>query len=135
MPATPASSLQIRSALLADYAKVERSGLLSIIGGGITQVHLASIPNLLSLAVVTQLLPVGEAVGTITVEVRRPTGDSALTITGEYSLVAVDKLVNNAFNLNLLIDALGEWVVSIAFGDGQPTVDLPFEVTAGRAPE
>lgn len=132
MPATPVSSLRIRSALLADYAKVERSGLLSIVGGGITEVHLTSVPNLLGLAVVTQLLPAEEIAGTITVEVRRPTGDSALTINGEYSLAAADRLVNHAFNLNLLIDALGEWMVSIAFGDGQPAVDLPFNVAAGQ---
>ncbi len=135
MPGTPSSSLTIRSALLADYAKVEKSGLLSIIGGGITAIHLTSVPNLIGLAVVTQLLPAEEVAGTITVEVRRPTGDPALTINGEYSFTAVDKLVNSAFNVSLLIDALGEWVVSVAFGEGRPAVDLPFEVTAGVAPE
>jgi hypothetical protein len=135
MSDAPARSLHIRSALLADYAKVERSGLLSIIGGGITEVSPASLPIPLSLAVVVQVVPTEEVAGALTLEVRRPTGDSALTINGEFALVATEKLVNTAFNLNLLIDAAGEWVVSVSFGDGQPTVELPFTVTHGQAPE
>lgn len=135
MAATPASSLRIRSAFLADYAKVEQSGLLSIIGGGITAVHLPSVPNLLGLAVVIQLLPTGNVAGTITVEVRRPSGDSALTINGRYTLDAAARLVNNAVNVNLVIDTPGEWIVSVEFGGDELTVDLPFTVTTGPAPE
>lgn len=135
MPDAPARPLQIRSALLAEYAKVERSGLLTIVGGGVTQVHPSSIPNALNLAVVTQLLPAEQVAGTLILEVRRPTGDTALTINGEYSLVAANKPVNTAFNLNLLIDAPGEWLVSVTFGDDHPTIELPFTVTPGQPPE
>jgi hypothetical protein len=135
MPDAPARTLHIRSALLADYAKVERSGLLSIVGGGIADVHPTSLPTQLSLAVVAQLLPVEAIAGVLTLEVRRPTAESALTINGEFTLPIAGKLVNVALNLNLLVDTPGEWVVHFAFGDGQPTVELPFNVVLGQAPE
>jgi hypothetical protein len=109
--------------------------LLSIIGGGIAEVHPTSLPTQLSLAVVAQLLPVEAVAGVLTLEVRRPTGDSALTINGELALPAADKLVNVALNLSLLVDTPGEWIVHLAFGDGQPTVELPLTVVPGQTPE
>jgi hypothetical protein len=134
MPEAPASPIHIRSALLADFAKVEQSGLLSVVGGGISDVRLPVVPGQLNLAVVIQLQPDATVTGVLTLEVRRPSRDSAFTITGEFSLV-MGKLANLALNLSMLIDTLGEWTVFVSLGDGQPTVELPLAVALSSSPE
>lgn len=136
MPDPAASPLQVRSALLADYAKVEKSGLLSIVGGGVDAFHPLTIPARMNLAIVLQLTkpPAEEIHGNVTVEVRRPSGDSALTINGEFAATE-GRLVNTTFSVSLLIDTLGDWVVSVSFGAGAPYVELPFEVALSRSSE
>lgn len=134
MAEDPGSPVRVRTALLADFAKVEQSGLFSIVGGGISAISVGILPSQLTLAVVVQLASEQNYAGAVTLEVRRPTHDSALTINGEFS-VETGRLANIALNLSLLIDTPGEWVVMVTFGDGRPSVRLPFSVALSQAPE
>ncbi len=56
------------------------------------------------------------------------------TIQGKFAL-EMRKPTNVALNLNLLIDTPGAWGVSVSFGDGQPSVELPFNVALGPTSE
>ncbi len=124
-------SLAIRTAFLADYAKVEPTGLFSVIGGGITRFRTQGLPAPFTFAVVLQVsTAVDELISTsLNLAVIRPAGDPAITISGEVSITPnPDALSNMAFNVSAIIDVEGPWRVHLGLGENGPSVDLVFNV-------
>ncbi len=82
-------SLAIRTAFLADYAKVEPTGLFSVIGGGITRFGTQGLPAPFTFAVVRQVSTAAdELINTrLNLAVIRPTGDLAITISREVGIM------------------------------------------------
>jgi len=121
-------SVGIRTAMLADFAKVEKSGLITIVGGGITKFGAATLPAPFNFYVVLQLtndaaIPVQRA---LAVEIRRPAGDSALTINGELGLHPGHDLINIGLSLGTIVDMVGRWVVSVQVGEDEASTELGF---------
>lgn len=124
-------SLAIRTAFLADYAKVEPTGLFSVIGGGITRFGTQGLPAPFTFAVVLQVSTAAdELINTrLNLAVIRPTGDLAITISGEVGIMpSPDALSNIAFNVSTIIDVEGPWRVHLGLGEDGPSVDLVFSV-------
>lgn len=124
-------SLAIRTAFLADYAKVEPTGLFSVIGGGITRFSALGLPAPFTFAVVLQVSTAAdELINTpVNLAVIRPAGDPAITISGQVGIMPrPDALSNIAFNVSTIIDVEGPWRVHLGLGRDRPSVDLVFTV-------
>ncbi|MGB6164108.1 MAG: hypothetical protein WCF33_24680 [Pseudonocardiaceae bacterium] len=124
-------SLAVRTAFLADYAKVEPTGLFSVIGGGITRFRAQGLPASFTFAVVLQVSTAAdELINTpFNLAVIRPAGDPAITISGEVGITpSPDALSNMAFNISTIIDVEGPWRVRLGLGEDRPGVDLVFTV-------
>jgi hypothetical protein len=124
-------SLAIRTAFLADYAKVEPTGLFSVIGGGITRFKTQGLPAPFAFAVVLQISTAADkSINTpLNLAVRRPAGDPAFTISGAVNITPnPDDLNNTAFNIATIIDVDGPWHVHLGLGEDGPSVDLVFNV-------
>lgn len=124
-------SLAIRTAFLADYAKVEPTGLFSVIGGGITHFRTQGLPARFTFAVVLQVhTATDELINTsLNLAVIRPAGDPAITISGEVGITpSPDALSSIAFNGSTIVDVEGPWRVHVGLGEDDPSVDLVFNV-------
>lgn len=124
-------SLAIRTAFLADYAKVEPTGLFSVIGGGITRFRAQGLPAPFAFAVVLQVSTAAdELINTpVNLAVIRPAGELAMTIRGAVGITpSPDALSNIAFNISTIIDVEGPWHVHLGLGEDGPSVDLVFNV-------
>jgi hypothetical protein len=120
----------IRTAFLADYAKIEPTGLFSVIGGGITRFTTQALPAPFIFAIVLQITTVADQLvdTPFNLAVIRPAGDPAITIRGEVRIEPSGALSNMAFNVSTIIDVEGPWRVHLGLGEDGPSIDLVFNV-------
>jgi len=105
-------------ALLAEFARVDHGGLLTVVGGGFTQVNVTSLPAQRQLYVAMRLLLAANEDGAeVTFTVRPPDGRYKINLAG-----AVERPVNASA-------IKGEIGVMLATGVGVPLpVDGRYEV-------
>lgn len=125
------SSIVLHSAMLAEYAKVDASGLFQIVSGGIGNFSTNSLPALLSLGIAIETSNLSDVAITVPllIQVSRPDGSGVVRVAGQMELEAAVEHSNMAMNLPVEMNVEGRWTVSVSFGEGDPTAELGFNVS------
>lgn len=126
-------------ALLAEYARIDQAGLLTVVGGGFDRIN-ASGPTVHQLFVVVRvLLPEGETNVPFDVQVHTPESESAVTIAGLAARAPgaepIDGVTNftAALGMGLMLPAAGRYTVQVTL-NGKVVRELPFIIAMPPQP-
>jgi hypothetical protein len=121
-------------ALLADYARIDSAGLVTIVGGSFDRVQATSTGGAQQTYVVMRvLLDEAEETASFEVSVEPPTKTYALQLAGTAArnpaAMPVDGRVGVTLTIGLMVPivAAGRYVARVSL-EGQPVQDLPFVV-------
>jgi hypothetical protein len=117
--------------MLGSFATVDSAGLITIVGGGITNLGTPVLPGQLTVGVAIQASSTPRSEATtypLLVEFKRPNGTGATRLAGQMEVSAGAEHSNLAFNVPVLVDVAGRWTVAVSFGEGEPTSEVWFNV-------
>ena len=121
-------------ALLAEYARIDPAGLVTIVGGSFDRVQAPSTGGIQQTYVVMRvLLDESEEAASFEVSVEPPNKAYAMQLAGTArrnpAAVPVDGRVGVTLTIGLMVPivAVGRYVATVSL-EGQPVQDLPFMV-------